>query len=299
MIKVKNVSKSYKNKKVLKNVSLNIEGIYGLIGPNGAGKTTLMRTLSGLISANEGEVLIEESDVMNSESLIKNIRDHIAYLPQDFTIYPKATIYECLNHIAMLKGMKDKKERMKRIDKVLHQVNLQDVQTQKIHKLSGGMRKRVGIAQMFLTEPSILIIDEPTAGLDIDERIRFRNLLRELSKDKTIIISSHIVEDVEFLCTKIGILKNGVVLQEGKPSEISQFSRRLVWEITIQSDDLAEVLKSHTVVDIKQKDYNHLDIRVLAKNKPANAKPLEPTLIDGCLSIINGWGMGEECNGAI
>ncbi|TCT26379.1 ABC-2 type transport system ATP-binding protein [Melghiribacillus thermohalophilus] len=292
MIQVRNLTKSYKYKKILSEATLNIEGIYGLIGPNGAGKTTLMRILAGLVSVNEGEILVE-SDKFQSKDL-KSVRNNIGYLPQDFNMYPKATVFECLEHIAILKGLKDRKERRNRIEQVLEQVNLLEATKQKVHKLSGGMRKRLGIAQVFLTDPGILIIDEPTAGLDIFERIRFRNLLREISKDKTIIIFSHIVEDVEFLCTKLGIIKEGKVLAEGTPSEIAQTSSGLVWEIQAHPDHLPEIFKQYTVIDIKQQDYNLLDIRILSEQKPNKATPLKPTLIDGYLSIINGWGIEKD-----
>ncbi|CAM4186409.1 hypothetical protein BAMA_24490 [Bacillus manliponensis] len=295
MIAVKHISKFYKNKKVLQDVSLHIEGVYGLVGPNGAGKTTLMRALAGLIPVNEGSVTIDDINNISTN----DVKDSIAYLPQDFTIYPRSTVDECLHHIAVLKGIKDKQIRRDRVDTVLQQVNLQHVRNVKVKNLSGGMRKRVGIAQMFLTEPSILIIDEPTAGLDISERIRFRNLLRELSKNKTIIISSHIVEDVEFLCTKIGVLQNGIVLQEGAPSHIAQLAKGFVWEFTIHRDKLAEVLKIYTVIHMKEEDHDYVRVKVLAKTKPFNAKPSEPTLLDGYLSLIHSEGKSEEIHGAI
>lgn len=287
MINVQNITKTYKGKKTLQKVSLEIEGIYGLLGPNGAGKTTLMRVLAGLISVDEGKIIVENDDLHSTD--LKSIRNGIGYLPQDFDLYPKATVYDCLNHIALLKGIADSQLRKERITTVLEQVNLVDAKKQKVSKLSGGMRKRLGIAQVFLTNPSILIIDEPTSGLDILERIRFRNLLRELSKDKTIIISSHIVEDVEFLCTKLGIIKEGSVLAEGTPEEIAKSSDGFVWSIQIHENELSETFKLYTVIDIQQRGFNILDVRVLSKNKPSNATPLNATLIDGYLSIINGW----------
>lgn len=287
MINVQDITKTYKGKKTLQKVSLEIEGIYGLLGPNGAGKTTLMRVLAGLISVDEGKIIVENDDLHSTD--LKSIRNGIGYLPQDFDLYPKATVYDCLNHIALLKGIADSQLRKERITTVLEQVNLVDAKKQKVSKLSGGMRKRLGIAQVFLTNPSILIIDEPTSGLDILERIRFRNLLRELSKDKTIIISSHIVEDVEFLCTKLGIIKEGSVLAEGTPEEIAKSSDGFVWGIQIHENELSETFKLYTVIDIQQRGFNILDVRVLSKNKPSNATPLNATLIDGYLSIINGW----------
>ncbi len=177
---------------------------------------------------------------------------------------------------------------MDRIEKVLYDVNLKDVKDKKIHKLSGGMRKRVGIAQLFLTNPEILIIDEPTSGLDISERIRFRNLLRQVSENKTVIISSHIAEDVEFLCDKLGVIKDGKLLAEGEPSKIASFSKGLVWGITVHSNELTDVLKKYTVIDIKGRDSNYLEVKVLVDAEPQYAKPIKPTLLDGYLSLISG-----------
>lgn len=285
MIKVNNVVKTYKQKKILEDVTLNIEGVYGLIGPNGSGKTTLMRAIAGLISIDEGEILVESKN--SNSKKIKDVRNRIGYLPQDFNIYPKATVWECLEHIAILKGLTDKEKRESTIDGVLDKVNLKDFRQSKVHSLSGGMRKRLGIGQVFLTNPEIIIVDEPTAGLDILERIRFRNLLREVAEEKTIVISSHIVEDVEFLCTKLGIIKDGRVLSEGTPSEISLISDKTVWDVQIYSNELNDFFKKHTVIDIKQIDAAVLNVRILSKERPPNALPLKPSLIDGYLAAIS------------
>ncbi|WP_042477609.1 ATP-binding cassette domain-containing protein [Bacillus ndiopicus] len=287
MIKVRNISKKYKNRYSLKNINLNIEGIYGLIGPNGAGKTTLMRVIAGLIKVDEGEVLFRNS----YDSSIKSLRESIAYLPQDFNIYPRVTIEECLNHIAIVKGLSKSFDRKRKVQEVLEIVNLVEHKYKKIKDLSGGMRKRVGIAQMFLTEPKILIIDEPTNGLDISERFRFRNLIRSISKDRTVIITSHIAEDVEFLCNKIGILKNGEILKEGTSEEIANYAKGMVWEITAKPNEISNILHHYTVLNIEKQPFDNLKLRIFSKSQPKYAKPVEPKLIDGYLSILEGDGV--------
>lgn len=218
MIKINGVSKRIKKHHILSDVSLEIEGIYGLIGPNGAGKTTLMKILSSLISMNAGQVEMKGENYRKGKYVKQNTL--IGYLPQDFMVYPTIGLEEALDHIAMLQGMMNKQERQLKVRQVIKQVNLQGHENKKMIELSGGMRKRVGIAQLLMGDPSILLFDEPTAGLDIEERIRFRNLLRSLGTERTVVVSSHIVEDIEFLCTKIGVLKEGRVLFEGSPAEL-------------------------------------------------------------------------------
>lgn len=286
MIRIKNVSKKIKKKYILNNVNLNIEGVYGLIGPNGAGKTTLMKALTGLISINSGEIILENQELI----ALKNksaITAKIGYLPQEFNMYSRVTIWDCLNHLALLKGIKDKVKREKMLKDLLEKVNLLDGKNLKMENLSGGMKKRVGIAQMLIGDPQILIIDEPTAGLDIAERIRFRNLLRNLSKDKIIIITSHIIEDVEFLCTKIGILDKGLVIAEGSPREISKAANGKVWIKNISSNELDKVFNSFNIIDIEQVNADSYYIKILSDSKPPNSISTSPKILDGYLSIIS------------
>lgn len=285
MIKIENLNKRIKKHHILSNVSLNIEGIYGLIGPNGAGKTTLMKILSSLISMNAGTIEMDGKSIIKGKYVKQNTV--IGYLPQDFMVYPNISLEEALDHIAMLQGMMNKHERKIKIHQAIKEVNLQGHEHKKMVELSGGMRKRVGIAQLLLGNPSILIFDEPTAGLDIEERIRFRNLLRNLGKDRTVVISSHIVEDIEFLSTKIGVLKNGRVLFEGTPTELKALAKDCVWEYQAEIDALDEMMKYKQVVQVNEENEG-INIRVFSSEIEEGAKPVEPRLIDGYLAAVKG-----------
>lgn len=294
MIYIKNISKIKNKKSILDDVSLNIEGIYGLIGPNGAGKTTLMRAIAGIISVDNGTIDLEHSDDLSIKpKKIKDIRNLIGYLPQDFNLYPKATVQDCLNHIAILKGLKNSDERAKRINYVLKKVNLLESKTKKVGNLSGGMRKRLGIAQLFLTDPQIIIVDEPTSGLDIYERIRFRNLLKELSREKTVIISSHIVEDIEFLCTKVGIIKEGKLLVESTPQALASYAKGLVWEMKINHDSLNEILNKYMVIEVDEINIDTIKVKIISTENPGGAVAVNPRFVDGYVSIIKELG-GEQ-----
>lgn len=285
MIIVENVTKQQRDKYILNNINLSIDGVYGVLGPNGAGKTTLMRAIAGLVSIQSGQIKIEHESNLDD---IKQLRQNIGYLPQDFNTFPRLTVKECLEHIALLKGLHNKNDRMERIMQVLEDVNMLDKQNTKMKKLSGGMRKRVGIAQIFLSDPDILIIDEPTAGLDLYERIRFRNLLMKLSLDRTVIISSHIVEDIEFLCTKIGVISEGTVLKEGIPSEIAKLALNRVWSVKSTKEEISQLLNSFDVINIAHIDNDNFDVRILSEIQPINSIPVEPSLIDGYVSLIIG-----------
>ena len=283
MIKITGINKKIKKHEILSNVSLNIEGIYGLVGPNGAGKTTLMKIISSLISMNGGRVEIDGIDFTKGKYVKQNTL--IGYLPQDFMVYPNITVGEALDHIAMLQGMLDKHKRKITINHVIKKVNLQGHENKKMIELSGGMRKRVGIAQLLMGNPSILIFDEPTAGLDIEERIRFRNLLRHLGSERTVIISSHIVEDIEFLCTKIGVLKYGKVLFEGTTSEMKARAEGYVYEYNVSQEDIDLIMNENEVVQISEEE-NRLNIRIFSLEKEVEAKPVAPRLVDGYLAIV-------------
>lgn len=283
MIKLSGVDKRIKKHEILSNVTLNIEGIYGLVGPNGAGKTTLMKILSSLISLNQGQV------EMNGENYVKGkyVKQNqlIGYLPQDFMIYPNISVEEALEHIALLQGIMEKPKRKAIVHKVIEKVNLDEHKSKKMIELSGGMRKRVGIAQLLIGEPSILIFDEPTAGLDIEERIRFRNLLRQLGAERTVIISSHIVEDIEFLCTKIGVLKHGHVLFEGTPAELKAHAQGYIWEYDVQQEQLERLLDEKEVVQILETEHG-FNVRVFSSEGGDGAKQVTPRLMDGYLAIV-------------
>ncbi|WP_100012145.1 ABC transporter ATP-binding protein [Lentibacillus sediminis] len=285
MIQLSNINKQMKKHPILTDVSLNMEGIYGLIGPNGAGKTTLMKIISSLISLDSGGLTIYGEDYVKGKYVKQNKR--IGYLPQDFMVYPNISAEEALDHIAMLKGVMDKRERRDTVNQVINEVNLQGHQNKKMIELSGGMRKRVGIAQLLIGKPSILVFDEPTAGLDIEERIRFRNLLKNLGANHTIIISSHIVEDIEFLSTKVGVLKKGKVLFEGTPAELKAQAAGYVWEYDATVEELDEIMNHKEVVQITEEE-TKISVRVFSNHEEKEAKSVPPRLIDGYLAVVKG-----------
>jgi ABC-2 type transport system ATP-binding protein len=280
-IYVEGLTKVIKKKQILSNITLSISGVYGLLGPNGAGKTTLMRILAGLIDFDAGSVFLDE-ELISTSTYVKRT-DHIGYLPQDFMIYPELKMYEVLEHIAILQGGKPSTSYHDQIREVVEQVNLSDHLNKKMRELSGGMRRRVGIAQLLLRKPSILIFDEPTAGLDIRERVRFRNLLKQLGKRHTVIISSHIVEDIEFLCTKIGIIENGKVLFEGGPEELKQKAAHCTYEINVPFEELDEIMATKEVVQMSEEP-SHIVVRVLS-DEPIGQR-VSPRLMDGYLALL-------------
>jgi ABC-type multidrug transport system ATPase subunit len=235
-IQVHELTKVIKKQRILSNITLSFSGVYGLLGPNGTGKTTLMRILAGLTSFNSGSVFIGD-ELISTATYVKRT-ERIGYLPQDFMICPELKMYDVLEHIAILQGSGSSAAYHKQIIEVVEQVNLTDHLYKKMQELSGGMRRRVGIAQLLLRKPSILLFDEPTAGLDIEERVRFRNLLKQLGKRHTVIISSHIVEDIEFLCTKIGIIRNGQMLFEGSPEALKEKAAHCTYELDVPLAEL-------------------------------------------------------------
>ncbi|GIN72623.1 ABC transporter ATP-binding protein [Bacillus sp. J14TS2] len=279
-ISVEELSKAYKKKMVLSDINLSFSGVYGLLGPNGAGKTTLMKILAGLESFQSGDVYLDQT-LISTKSYVKKV-DTIGYLSQDFMIYPDLTVYQVLEHIAVLQGEKNA-EIAGKIQDVLQKVNLQYHGQKKMKELSGGMRRRVGIAQLLLRQPSVLLFDEPTAGLDIEERIRFRNLLKKLGENHTVIISSHLVEDIEFLCNRIGIIKDGNVIFEGDPEQLKKKANQQVYQLEILPEQLDEVISQHEVIQLDDNG-SHILVRFLS-NEPIG-KVVPPRLIDGYLTLL-------------
>ncbi|MGX8237299.1 ATP-binding cassette domain-containing protein [Exiguobacterium undae] len=282
MIEVQHLSKSYRKKHILHQVSLEIEGIYGLLGPNGAGKTTLMKMLCGLTSITGGQIVIDGQAVVRRK--YADVSDRVGFLPQDFNVYPTLKVEEVLLHFALLQGIMEMNQRQERVEEALRRVNLQDKAQTRMGELSGGMRRRVGIAQLLLRKPEILIFDEPTAGLDIEERIRFRNLLRELGGDHTIVVSSHLVEDIEFLCTKIGIIKGGSVRFEGTPSELKAQAVGYLGQVDIMADDLGRWMQDERVVHLNEKG-DVVEVRFL-EDEATGISTIEPKLMDGYLMVM-------------
>ncbi|KJE27296.1 ABC transporter family protein [Geobacillus kaustophilus] len=276
---IEGLTKIVKKKPILSDVSLSLSGVYGLLGPNGAGKTTLMRIVAGLLEFNAGRVSLGDEPI-STGTRVKRVNE-IGYLPQEFMMYPELTMYEVLEHLAVLQGEHPAACRSK-IEKVIEQVNLSSHINKKMRELSGGMR-RVGIAMLLLREPSILLFDEPTAGLDIRERVRFRNLLKRLGHDHTIVISSHLVEDIEFLCTKIGVLDRGMVLFEGSPDELKQKAAPYTYELDVPFEELDSVMAANEVVQMSEEP-SHVVVRVLSE-EPIG-RPVAPRLMDGYLALL-------------
>lgn len=242
-IRLEHVSKSYGKKEALKDVSLQIpQGMFGLLGRNGAGKTTLMKVLATLLKANTGDISVCGIPI----SQRKKIREITGYLPQDFSMYGNMNAYEAMDYLGVLSGL-DRKERKERIPRLLEQVNLQNNHSTKVKAMSGGMRRRLGIAQAILHEPKVLIVDEPTAGLDPEERVRFRNLLCETARDRIVILSTHIVGDIEATCEKIAVLDEGSLIYQGTVSELLKKAEGKIYTAEISRVELEELKKNYVV----------------------------------------------------
>ena len=287
-LKIKNLSKTYKNGvKALDNVSLTIpHGMYGLLGPNGAGKSTLMRTLSTLQEPDSGSIFFGEIDVLKQKD---EVRGRLGYLPQEFGVYPRISAQDMLSHLALLKGITNAHERKEVVAAMLQRCNLYDLRKKALTGFSGGMRQRFGIAQALIGNPQLLIVDEPTAGLDPGERNRFYNLLSEVGEQVIVILSTHIVEDVTDLCTNMAIIHEGKVLYEGEPqAAISELNGR-VWKRSIDKTDLARYEESFRVVSNKLVGGRPF-LHVLADQSPGDGfLPTQPDLEDVFFTKIRSW----------
>ncbi len=277
---IRNLNKSYNKLKALSDINLDIKpGMFGLLGPNGAGKTTLMRTITTLLEIEQGTIGFGDLSWENANS----VRELIGYLPQKFSLYKHIKVEEALNHIAVLKGIKvDKK---KQVEDVLERFNLIEERSKKISQLSGGMLRRVGIAQAILGNPKIVVVDEPTAGLDPEERIRFRNALTAIKKDTIVIISTHIVEDIEATCDQVGVLNKGKLLYNGDISSMRNRAKGKVYEITVKRDEVYEVEKEVTVVSKKNVDDN-IKLRFISDEYNSQWIEVEPSLEDSYLYLV-------------
>ena len=249
MLSIRDVSKSYGAIQALRNVSLEIPaGMFGLLGPNGAGKSSLMRTIATLQDPDAGSVHFDGVDVLANKD---QIRRTLGYLPQDFGVYPKVTAQALLDHFATLKGYVQRGERKDVVEGLLRKVNLWDVRARKLGTFSGGMRQRFGIAQALIGAPRLVIVDEPTAGLDPEERNRFLNLLAEIGEQVVVILSTHIVEDVAELCPRMGIISKGEVLMTGEPREAIAAMRDRVWSKLLPKSALPEYQERYTVLSTR------------------------------------------------
>lgn len=246
-LKIENLSKTYSNGvQALKNISLTIpQGMFGLLGPNGAGKSSLMRTMATLQKADSGSIQMGDIDILKNTDRVREI---LGYLPQEFGVYPKVTSYKMLDHIASLKGVSSKGERKDLVEALLNKTNLWHVRNKNLGTYSGGMKQRFGIAQALIGSPKLIIVDEPTAGLDPAERVRFHNLLSEIGENTIIILSTHIVEDVANLCKDMAIICLGEVVAQGNPTELTQRVQGKIWKKMIDKQDLDAYQAEHQVI---------------------------------------------------
>ena len=247
---IRGVSKTYSNGvQALKDVTLTIPvGMYGLLGPNGAGKSTLMRILATLQEPDEGSVRLGDTDVLNQKD---EVRKTLGYLPQEFGVYPKVSAENLLDHFALLKGIAERRARKEIVEALLRQTNLWEVRKQKLGGYSGGMLQRFGVAVAFLGNPKLMIVDEPTAGLDPAERVRFLNLLSELGENSVVLLSTHIVEDVSEVCTRMAIIDEGEILLEAEPLGAVDDLQGRIWRRVIPKEKLPELHREHAVISAR------------------------------------------------
>jgi ABC-type multidrug transport system ATPase subunit len=287
-LKIEGLSKTYANGvRALNDVSLTIpHGMYGLLGPNGAGKSTLMRTIATLQEADSGSMRLGEIDVLKQKD---ELRRQLGYLPQEFGVYPRISAQDMLDHLAILKGIGGSKDRKELVEAMLKRCNLYDVRKKSLTSFSGGMRQRFGIAQALIGNPQLLIVDEPTAGLDPGERNRFYNLLAEVGEQVIVILSTHIVEDVTDLCTKMAIIHEGRVLYEGKPDDAVAQLKDRVWQRSIAKAELPSYEQRYRVISTRLVG-GRPHLHVLSAQSPEDGfTPSAPDLEDVFFTRIRGW----------
>ena len=283
---INNVSKTYSNSvEALKNVSLDIgNGMFGLLGPNGAGKSTLMRTIAGLQELDKGSITVGSIDVVKDKQELRKI---LGYLPQEFGLYPKINALELFDHLAVMKGIANKKERTELAESLLSQTNLWKYRNRKLGTFSGGMKQRFGIAQALIGNPKLIIVDEPTAGLDPTERNRFHNLLSEIGENVIVILSTHIVEDVSDLCSNMAIIKEGEVKIIGEPIALIKDLTKQVWMGFVDKKDFKNISETHQVISSKLST-GKVQIRVLSDSEPITGfTEVQPEIEDLYFATIN------------
>jgi ABC-type multidrug transport system ATPase subunit len=289
-LQINNISKTYSNGRVgtvqaLKNVTLNIPyGMYGLLGPNGAGKSTLMRILATLQEPDAGSIHLGDIDVVNQPD---KVRQTLGYLPQEFGVYPKVSAEELLDYFAVLKGFSERKSRREVVEALLRKTNLWDVRKQKLGGYSGGMRQRFGVAVALLGNPKLLIVDEPTAGLDPAERVRFLNLLSELGENSVVILSTHIVEDVSELCTRMAIINKGQILHEAEPMQAMEALKGRIWRKIIQKNKLEQLASEHKIISTKLLGGRTV-VHIYSQETPADFDLVQPDLEDVYFAVMAG-----------
>jgi len=287
-LEIRNLSKRYANGvQALDRVSLSVPpGMFGLLGPNGAGKSTLMRTLATLQSADAGQATLGDIDILREPAKVRAL---LGYLPQDFGVYPKVSALELLDHLARLKGLVDTKARRETVAALLHRVNLHAVRKQKLGGFSGGMRQRFGIAQALLGNPKLVIVDEPTAGLDPEERVRFHNLLADIASDVVVILSTHIVSDVADLCANFAVIDKGRVLLTGDPGVLVAEIAGRIWRKVVTKTE-AEALKARGSVVSTRLMAGRTVVRAYGEHAPAAGfEPVEADLEDVYFCTIAGY----------
>ncbi|HEY8618400.1 ABC transporter ATP-binding protein [Phenylobacterium sp.] len=285
MLSIKNLTHVYANgTRALDGVDLEVgTGMFGLLGPNGAGKSTLMRSIATLQTPSSGEIRFGEIDVIKTPEALRRT---LGYLPQDFGVYPRVNAYDMLDHMAVLKGIAGRGERKATVEALLQQVNLWDVRKKAVAGYSGGMRQRFGIAQALIGRPQLIIVDEPTAGLDPEERNRFLNLLAEIGENVVVILSTHIVEDVADLCPRMAILAGGKILKEGAPSQLMAELKGRIWTKTLDRHELDAAKAAHEVISTRLSGGRTV-IHVLADSAPgAGFAPVEGGLEDVYFSTL-------------
>jgi ABC-type multidrug transport system ATPase subunit len=284
-IQIRNLTKTYANGvTALNGINLDISnGMFGLLGANGAGKSTLMRTIAALQEPSEGSINFNAIDIVKAPQYV---RKNLGYLPQEFGVYPKISAEKLLNHLAVLKGIINPKERKAQVTALLQQVNLYQHRKKSVYTFSGGMRQRFGIAQALLGNPQLIIVDEPTAGLDPEESNRFLNLLSEIGENVIVILSTHIVEDVRNLCPKMAILSNGEIIAQGNPSELVASIEGKIWTKIILKKDLKAYQKAFQVISTKLVA-GATQIRVLSDTQPEQGfESIQPNLEDYYFTIL-------------
>jgi ABC-type multidrug transport system ATPase subunit len=284
---ISNMSKRYSNGvQALDNVSLTVApGMFGLLGPNGAGKSTLMRTLATLQEADGGSAKLDDIDVLREKDRVRRL---LGYLPQDFGVYPKVSAEDMLDHFARLKGVTDSKQRKDTVNALLERTNLTAVRKQKLGGFSGGMRQRFGIAQALIGNPRLIIVDEPTAGLDPEERVRFLNLLAGIGRDAVVILSTHIVDDVADLCPSFAIINKGRVMLTGAPSETVASIKGKIWRRAVPREDLDAIQKALPVISSRLQSGETV-VRAYADSAPDSGfESVEPELEDVYFSTVTG-----------
>lgn len=276
-LQLQNLSKQYGSKYAVNDVNAKfVPGVYGLLGANGAGKTTLMRMICGVLKPTSGDIRLNGKTI---DELGEQYYTHLGYMPQDFGFYPDFTAQEFMLYMAAVKGL-DKRKAIARTKELLHMVNLSDVADKKIKSYSGGMKQRLGIAQAELNNPSILILDEPTAGLDPKERVRFRNILSNLAKEKIVILSTHIVSDVSYIADTVLMMKQGQFLIQENMQTVTAEIKGKVWELLVNENTAVEYSRHFSVVNLHHEN-NMVRLRIINESAPReNAQPVEPNLED-------------------